>query len=241
MHTMETVHKHKYCIVKVRKKVLEFDEPTFDYESNIDEWKHKWPDGTVTWKLESHSDDFDRIYSLQRIFALAFLTWGKEIKNIKFRRLRRVGADADIPITFLPKAEDALFKSNPSVLAYAYFPTPNSPIGGDMVFNDDYYWTWNGASVNAHLVDPEHYPDPNTKVKIRTYNVQHTALHELGHSLGLRHNQSCNGCVMYPYYNGKVFLADNDIERIQNFYQKRSLPSWLYQLLVYRVKRGFRR
>jgi len=213
----------------------------FEFESNIDEWKYKWPDGIVSWKLESWSGDFDRIYNLQRIFALSFLTWGKEIKNIKFRQRRKVGADADIPINFVPRDDDELFKSSPGVLAYAYFPTPNSPVGGDMVFNDDYYWTWNGAGVNANLVDPKHYPDPNTKVKIKTYNVQHTGTHELGHALGLRHNTGCGDCVMYPYYNGKVWLDNNDIERIRTFYGKRSLPTWLYNALVFRVKRGFRR
>jgi len=241
MHTLKKVTSKKYCIIKVRREASIDQTPTTEAESNIDEWKHSWPDGIVTWKLESHSDDFDRIYSLQRIFALAFLTWGKEMKNIKFRRVRRVGADADIPITFLPRDEDELFKSSPGVLAYAYFPTPNSPVGGDMVFNDDYYWTWNGAGVNAHDVKPEQYPDPNTKVKLRTYNIQHTGVHEIGHAIGLRHNQSCTDCVMYPYYNGNIKLDSNDIARIQDRYGKRNLPTWIWNILRLRVMRGFAR
>jgi hypothetical protein len=241
MHSFKKVTSKKYCIQTVRQEAGEVLSPTLESESNIDEWKHKWPDGTVTWKIERHSNDFERTYSLQRIFALAFLTWGKEMKNIKFKRLRKETADADIPITFLTSDEDKLFKERPGVLAYAYFPTPNSPVGGDMVFNEDYYWTWNGAGVNAHLVDPKNYPDPNTKVKLKTYNIQHTGVHELGHALGLRHNQSCTDCVMYPYYNGNVRLDSSDIARIQDFYGKRNLPSWLLDILRLKIKRGFSR
>jgi len=245
MHSAKQVYGKKYCVITAKRQpekingIFEGHEGKAEFESNIDEWKHKWPDGRVTWKLERHSDDFDRTYNLMRIFALAFLTWQKEIKNIKFRRVRRVSADADIPINFLKSTEDKLFKERPGVLAYAYFPTPNSPIGGDMVFNDDYIWSWDGAGVSAHDVDPKHYPDPATPVKIKTWNLQHTGVHEIGHALGLRHNNECRDCVMFPYYNAKVHLNENDIERIQTFYGRRSLPMWLYNALKFRILRGW--
>lgn len=232
MPTITQIRNQRHCIVHSSKP------SNYSYESNIVEWKYKWPDGVVTWKLERSSPDFERTYSLERIFALAFLTWGKEITNIKFKQIRKSTAEPDIPITFLPKAEDDLFKTQGGVMAYAYFPDPNSPVGGDMVFNDDYYWTWDGGDVSAHKADPQHYPDPNTPVKLKTYNVQHTGVHELGHAIGLKHNESCTDCVMYPYYSGKVWLDDNDIERIQSLYGRRGLPAWLYQALVLRVRRG---
>ncbi len=208
------------------------------YDSNIDEWDTKWTAGeTVTWKIEQTSPDFERQYDVHRIFALAFMAWRMQIKDIKFRSLRRSTAKADIPITFLPKKDDALFKERPGVLAYAYFPTSN-PIGGDMVYNDDYIWTSHGEPVSAHKIDPLHYP-ADTTVKFRTYNLQHTATHELGHALGLRHAQNCRECVMYPFYNGQVEPQPYDVERIQGFYGKRFLPAWLVALLIFKLKRGW--
>jgi len=210
-----------------------------DYDSNIDEWNWKWTAGeTVTWKIEKTTPDFDKQYDVHRIFALAFMAWRMQIKDIKFRSIRRGSATADIPITFLPNHEDELFTKRPGVLAYAYFPT-RSAIGGDITFNDEYIWTSHGKPINAHVADPVHYPDPNTTVKFRTYNLQHTATHELGHALGLRHAQNCPQCVMHPYYNGQVEPQPLDVERIQGFYGKRFLPAWVIALLIFRIKRGW--
>ena len=210
-----------------------------EYDSNINEKDWKWTAGeTVTWKIETISDDFNNMYDMQRIFALAFMAWRIHIKDIKFRRVRRRTATADIPINFVPKDMDALFKSRPGVLAYAYFPTPTSPIGGDMTYNDDYIWTADGEPVNAHKVDPLHYPI-DTKVMLRTYNLQHTGTHELGHALGLRHAENCATCIMNAFYNGEVAPQPNDVERIQGFYGKRNLSAYWLNYFVWRVKRGW--
>jgi len=209
------------------------------YDSNIDEWDHKWTAGeTVTWKIEKTSDDFNKMYDVRRIFALAFMAWRIRIKDIKFRSIRRGTATADIPITFLPRKDDALFKERPGVLAYAYFPTPTSLIGGDMTYNDDYIWTADGKPVNAHRIDPLHYP-ADTKVMIKTYNLQHTGTHELGHALGLRHAESCAECIMHPFYNSQVEPQPNDVQRIQGFYGKRNLSAYWISYFVWRIKRGW--
>ena len=92
------------------------------YDSNIDEWNHKWEGPVVTWKLDQPNDDMQP-YNVQRIITLAFMAWQIQIKDIKFRLLRRSTADADIPIAFLGKDDDKLFSDRPSTLAYAYFPT----------------------------------------------------------------------------------------------------------------------
>jgi hypothetical protein len=205
------------------------------FDSNIDEWNYKWDGPVVTWKLDKKNDDLQP-YNVQRILTLAFMAWGLHTKQIRFRLLRRSTADADIPISFLKKEEDQLFKDQPGVLAYAYFPQKSSKIGGDMVFNDDYIWSRDGKGVNAHLVDPEHYP-ADTKVLIKSYNLQHTGCHEIGHAIGLKHAVNCPGCVMHPYYNEEVWPQTNDLERIQGIYEKREFKNpRRYEVLSKRVQ-----
>ncbi len=207
-----------------------------DFDSNIDEWNYKWDGPIVTWKLDIKNDDMQP-YNVQRILTLAFMAWGLHTKQIRFRLMRRSSADVDIPISFLNKSEDNLFRDQPSILAYAYFPTKTSKIGGDMVFNDEYIWSRDGKGVNAHLVKPEQYPDPNTKVLLKTYNLQHTACHEIGHAIGLKHAVNCPTCVMHPYYNEEVWPQPNDLERITGIYEKREFKNpRRYEVLSKRVK-----
>lgn len=208
------------------------------FDSNIDEWNYKWDGPVVTWSLDNENDDIQP-YSVQRILTLAFMGWGLHTKQIRFRLIRNTKADkpADIRVAFKKAAEDDLFSSSPGVLAYAYFPTKTSKIGGDVTFNDDYIWSRDGKGISAHLVNPEQYPDENTPVKIRTYNLQHTAIHEIGHAIGLKHAQNCPKCVMHPYYNGEVFPQANDLERVQGIYEARVFKNARrYEVLSKRVR-----
>lgn len=209
------------------------------FDSNIDEWNYKWEGPVVTWKLDAPNDDMHP-YSVQRMLTKAFMGWGIHTKDIRFKLLRRSTADADIPIKFVPAKDDELFKNRPGVLAFAYFPTKTSHIGGDITFNDDYIWSTDGLGVNAHLVKPDQYPE-DTKVKIRTYNGQHTGFHEIGHAIGLKHAVNCPDCAMHPYYNGKVFPAPNDKERVQGIYGARVFKNpRRYEVLSKRVNTPFK-
>jgi len=206
-----------------------------NYDSNIDEWNHKWEGPVVTWKLDVPNDDMQP-YNVARIIQLSFMAWGLHTGAIRFRRMRRPSADVDIPIAFLKKNEDKLFRDSPGVLAYAYFPT-HDKLGGDMVFNDEYIWSRDGKGVSAHVVDPVNYPDPNTNVKIKSYNLQHTACHEIGHAIGLKHAVNLPQAVMHPYYNSQVWPQANDLERIQGIYGTREFRNQRrYDVLSKRVK-----
>jgi len=89
---------------------------------------------------------------------------------------------------------------------------------------------------------PEPAPyNPNTKFK--TYNLIHVMIHEIGHSLGLRHSESLSHVdVMDPYYNGSVLdLSNEDINRMVDKYGKRPWTPHHYERmknwLTHRVRR----
>jgi predicted Zn-dependent protease len=79
----------------------------------------------------------------------------------------------------------------------------------------------------------------------RSWNLIHVMIHELGHTLGLMHDEHLETSdVMDPYYNAKMLdLSDWDITRIRNLYPVRTfggrwhLYSRLKRWLVKRKRR----
>ena len=220
----------------------------FSY-AEIEEWKHKWNPkkhhdragrprkwGFVTYKVTNTSDHFPDDEFEDKALAIALRQWGFRCKDIRFRKETNKSKTADIEMRFVKAEDDKMFKERPSTLAYAYFPN-GTQIGGDITFNDTVIWSTNGEKRNAHEVYPDKYP-PNTRTKLRTYNMIHTLLHECGHAIGLKHCDQHENCIMYPYYNGRVTLHDHDVKRIQTFYGKRNLSS---QVIAYFRKRMLRK
>ena len=231
-----------HCIVRDNDE--EFDtniDMDFSYAA-IEEWKHKWNPkkvrrrkyGYVTYRVTNESKHFPNSKFEDKALAIALRQWGLRTQDIRFKR---VTGTADIEMKFADKQDDKFFRDKPSTLAYAYFPN-GQKIGGDITFNDSVIWTTNGKPVNAHKVFPDKYP-PNTRTKLRTYNMVHTLLHECGHAIGLKHCQQHKDCIMYPYYNGKVRLHNHDVQRIQLIYGVRRTSQRIIEYFRKRMLRNW--
>jgi len=240
------------CVVTVKN--MDKKNSTIEYTSNIEndiefsqieEWKIKWQPkkvrrrkyGYVTYKLISESRSFPDSSFEHQALTIALRTWGLRTKDIRFKRVKG-SAKADLVVKFATNKEDNYFKERPNVLAYAYFPN-NRAIGGDMTFNESIWWSKNGEPVNAHELMPEQYP-PNTRTKLRTYNLIHVMIHEGGHAIGLKHHPKCKQCVMFPFYSGLVVLHDqegHDVGRIQEFYGKRRISDQIIDYFRRRMQR----
>jgi len=207
------------CQVTSDKKRITFKE---NLGSNITEWPHSWPDGEVSYRLNSYSTDFSERNQIRAI-TVALRTWQLRVNKIKFRRERNPDVTVDFDVSFEP----ADHFSSPNILAHAYFPGQGD-ISGDVHINDAWDWV-----SGVHLADMAHPP------------VVPIMIHEFGHSLGLVHDTattSQNTEIMYPSFNlgrKKTTLGPNDIFRIQERYGYRTLSQRILDYFANRRELGW--
>ncbi|MEO8355342.1 MAG: matrixin family metalloprotease [Chloroflexota bacterium] len=135
---------------------------------------------------------------------MAFAAW-QAVSNIRFVQVtdngaafNTTGAIGDIRIG--THAFDAPY----GVLAHAYFPYPGISGAGDIHFDSAENWTCNTSGVDIGIV----------------------ALHEIGHSLGLNHENTATVAVMDPYYNTSLTgLQSDDISGSTAIYGVAQLSS----------------
>ena len=207
------------------------------------EWQDKWHSKTIYYAI-NYNNECKLIPRklMKRAVNLAMTTWNLEIP-IKIKSLYRNKSKADIVISFSKAEDDQYFNERPGVLAYAYFPGTSK--AGEIVFNTDYIWaTHSNGILGSEAVRLGLIDQAVPTNKLVTWNILQTLIHEIGHSLGLRHDSDNNSRdVMDPYYDGKVLdLSDRDLLRIRLKYGVRNWSSWTkYKILKKWLLRRVRR
>ncbi len=213
-------HNHVRCELKSQINGMTFSENI----TGIDEWKHSWPKGEISYRLNSFSTDNISEKNQIRALTVALRAWQLRIKDLKFRRERNIDTAVDFDVWFQPGDH---FSSD-KVLGHAYFPG-QGPASGDVEINDE-DWKWATNVHESSLSRP-----PLTAVLI----------HEFGHSLGLRHDSASSSRgreIMYPSLNAgrpTIKLGPRDIQRIQTRYGKRRLSQRIIYYFIRRRIMGY--
>jgi len=214
------------CIAYATTKGREF------VETLQREWAHKWPNKIMYYDVIGDCRTMNE-KTVRKALNFAMTTWDLEI-DIVFKPVwgqigdKEISGPANLTIDFKSADQEDYFKERPSVLAYAYFPGQGSK-SGKVVFNNEYIWSMNGKSISGKEAKKKGWvhPDTSDTVSIRTYNIIHVLIHELGHSLGLRHDEhNDTKDVMDAFYSGKLELSDWDIIRIRLKYPARVFSRW---------------
>lgn len=131
----------------------------------------------------------------------AFAAWSA-VSDIQFQRVESSGLFSNAPGAGGDIRVGAhFFDGAGGVLAHAFFPAPNffSSIVGDMHFDRQENWSCNPINNG--------------------FDIGIVALHEIGHSIGLDHEEAGDLAIMNPFYNPELseLLAD-DIQGAVSIY-----------------------
>ncbi|CAG9948812.1 unnamed protein product [Clonostachys rosea f. rosea IK726] len=152
----------------------------------------KWNKKVITWRLVGPSEDLP-IGQVRTAILKACNEWNRYMLNNRLQEV--LSGPADIVIQFARgnHGDGNNFDGPGRVLAHAYFPPPaGGQLSGDIHFDEDENWT-------------------------EDFSMQ-VALHELGHSLGLRHSTDPSAVMFPTFSSGRRSLGTDDIAGIRRLY-----------------------
>ncbi|MCK6502487.1 matrixin family metalloprotease [Myxococcota bacterium] len=162
----------------------------------------KWEYTDLTWCLSTATSDLDRD-TIEATVAEAASKWAT-VSPLTFTMASTcTGADIEVLFASGDHGDGEPFDGKGGVLAHAWYP--ETTYSGDAHFDDDEDWTDEERSSSASPRD-----------------LLTVALHEFGHSLGLKHSAETSA-VMYKSYGGsRRDLTQDDIDGIQALYGESS-------------------
>nr|XP_022910803.1 matrilysin-like [Onthophagus taurus] len=178
------------------------NEDSFDLLKS-DAQNRKWSSLNIKWGIyRDHHPN-----GLTAIVQKAFNVWSKHV-NLHFRR---VISDANILIAFKSGKHELIRNDKASCLRFA-------GMGGILAHAD--YPDINKNTVEIHLDKDENWDLTTTTLSGKT-NLLLVLVHEIGHALGLDHNNEFDS-IMFPSYGflhiENFTLSQNDIHAIQKIY-----------------------
>uniref|UniRef100_A0A0N4ZAI2 ZnMc domain-containing protein n=1 Tax=Parastrongyloides trichosuri TaxID=131310 RepID=A0A0N4ZAI2_PARTI len=166
-----------------------------------------WGKVNISWTISQHSTKFPR-HLVYRTLVRAFGVWQQDTP-LTFLFIRNGPADIKVGFYRRKHGDDEDFDGPGGILGHGYFPR----YGGEVHFDDDEHFS---IGIHRHGI-----------------SLFSTAVHEIGHSLGLKHSYKQDS-LMRPFYHLNPVryakLGRDDIEGISHIYGKYVESSKIYKL-----------
>ncbi|KAK0414646.1 hypothetical protein QR680_011542 [Steinernema hermaphroditum] len=180
--------------------------------------EYKWPKTDLTYWIRNTPRYLQDRDAIRREIGAAFQAWS-DASGLTFREVSSVdGKDVDITLSFQwKKHENCPHAFSHGFLAHAFKYTNNYEFSGDVHFNDEYNFKSSPVSES----------DDRRGVQ----NLRAIAMHEIGHSLGIDH-QNTKDSIMFSLYqnnNDHPKLSSLDVNVIQSTYGPNRTPSHRYR------------
>lgn len=190
-------------------------ELSFSGEARKRRRKRDFTDEYIAWACKMLNDVIIKQYSNSlpedaqaRLIARTISVWRKRIPGVERCRKRR-------SINVEQRREIEIIFARPNS-SYQYPFEGKGGTFGEVIFSND-------SKIEVYFDDSE----PFTTNTSSGMNLDWVALHELGHTLGLKHS-NVRYSVMYPWYQGyfsNLELSPSDIEQLQALFGRPSTTS----------------
>lgn len=165
----------------------------------------RWNVTDLHWSLDLYTPNRTMRDHIRRQLIMAFNVWAASTR-FTFLELTPFDSSSDIRVEFRTgeHGDHFPFDGPGRVLAHAFYPYESSGVSGDIHFDAEEDWTSEGGEMQLFF----------------------TAVHEIGHSLGLPHSMYTDS-VMYPDYKEDTvnanhpILPQSDVDSINVLYGRR--------------------
>lgn len=167
----------------------------------------RWEKDTLTYALKAPTDDLEVAFTVSEI-QQAFDTW-EAVGVIGFQKVDPDAPDLDIEVAWVAADSDPSFSMVGDVIAHADFPGECHRIretGPKPIFFDDSENLWNVGQVTD------------------AFDIRTVAIHEIGHILGLLHENQNQDSAMFPFVDmdfRRWDLHPDDIANLKALYSVR--------------------
>jgi hypothetical protein len=157
-----------------------------------------YSDPSFTYRFVNGTGDIAGTQQERQAVRNAFRTWALALCGATFTELTTDPVDFEIGWFTGDHGDDSSFDGVGNTIGHAFYPPPcGGEHAGECHFDDAETWSLTGAGA--------------------TIDLETTALHEIGHLLGLDH--SVAGTVMFASYGGvRRALTQDDIDGIRRLY-----------------------